>query len=129
MKIGVFGDSFATRHDNGHGLAWYEMIQNKLNCEVISYGVAGSSLHYSYKKFIENHTKHDKIIILTTAFSRINLPIKPEYLEKNPRLEHLNQLSYFINHVKNMEKSHYLDEMVKALKYYYTYIHTRRCHG
>lgn len=81
--LGIFGDSFADPyhgHDvepTFHNLGW----PNLLDTHVSIYALNGSSIYYTYKKFIQNHHKHEKNIVIITNPSRI--PIEPSDYVKN----------------------------------------------
>jgi hypothetical protein len=83
--IGIFGDSFA---DPSHG---HEADQNlrseawvyKLDQEVEIHAKGGSSLYYSYSKFLQNHEKYDKNIFIVTSLTRIPFEITPFTKEKS----------------------------------------------
>lgn len=74
LKIGIFGDSQANYNP---GLlnekSWVDVLQN-YGYDLINYAEPGSSLYFSYNSFIESHEKFDKVIFLTTDFSRLLLP-------------------------------------------------------
>lgn len=123
MNIGIYGDSYAACHKLGNGVPWFTMLTKNFNIEATSYGVAGSSLYYSYKKFIETHHKYKKIVFLTTGPYRVNLPIPQEYIQRDARLEHVNQFENFESIVKSNHNSiPYLRNLVTAVKNYFTYI-------
>lgn len=75
-KIAVYGDSFATDANN-LDTSWFVLLGKKLNCEVDTYGEAGSSVYYSYKKFMETHRDYDLCVFLVTSPNRF--PVKVEF--------------------------------------------------
>lgn len=76
MKIGIFGDSF-TNSPGCPSMAyhWSELLANKLDGELDNYGEPGSSVYFSYKRFLENHSKHDLCIFLVSEPNRYIKPI------------------------------------------------------
>jgi hypothetical protein len=80
MKIAVFGDSFGDDYTlwpnpySGVGPSWVEYLQNQ-NIEVDNYASGGTSLFYSYQKFILTYQEYDKVIFLVTHPGRITVPL------------------------------------------------------
>lgn len=71
MRMGIYGDSFAYCTEANAGITWYNMLQYFIsNSTVKSYGERGTSVFYSYKKFLETHHEFDKIIFLVTNSDR-----------------------------------------------------------
>lgn len=78
-SIAVYGDSFAddigvhcgcSKWNNFEvGPSYMELLEND-GYEVVRYGVEGSSLQYSIKKFEETHKLHDKILFVSTEPGR-----------------------------------------------------------
>ena len=71
LKVGIFGDSFSDPIRHGHDnfreldeLGWPNLLKHKH--EVGLYGQGGSSIFYSYQKFLEHHSKYDKIVFVVT---------------------------------------------------------------
>ena len=82
--LGIFGDSFASPfhgHDADIGLEKEAWIY-KLNRDVNVYAQGGSSVYYSYRKFLDNHEKHDTNIFVITNLTRIPFEIT-EFTEYN----------------------------------------------
>lgn len=71
MKIAIYGDSFAADYSG-----WPFYLKNLSKCPVDSYGMNGSSVEFSYMKFLETHKKYDIIIFLWTATNRNSLIIE-----------------------------------------------------
>lgn len=123
MKIGIFGDSYAARHKHGTGLAWFEHLQKNHNLDVTCFGQPGSSLYYSYTKFIKHHIDFDKVVFLVTGPGRLTLPIPPEYDQQNDALRHVTNYDSFKFTVDaNFKYDNYLNRISEALKLYYTYL-------
>ena len=80
MKIAIFGDSFGDDNRlwpvpySGVGPSWIDYLRNQ-NIDIDNYSQGGSSLFYSYQKFISNYQKYDKIIFLITQQGRISVPM------------------------------------------------------
>jgi hypothetical protein len=82
-RIAVYGDSFGTYslgadiHSQQKGMQyhWSTLIKNKYGCELDNFALSGSSVYYSYKKFIETYKFYDLIIFLITEPSRYIKPL------------------------------------------------------
>jgi hypothetical protein len=76
-NVGIFGDSFGDPGENQFSkFHWINLIHQKLGITVTNYCESGSSQYFSYKKFLENHEKHDDIIFVATDPHRYVVPIK-----------------------------------------------------
>lgn len=70
MKIGLYGDSFATSHFDDNPNSWYSILANRLNAELTNYAYGGTSVYWSYNNFLENYHEHDLNIVLITDPNR-----------------------------------------------------------
>jgi len=121
MKIAVFGDSYAASHDHGIGRPWHQYLNDQY--PTVSYGVNGSSLHYSYNEFLKHHGKFEKIVFLVTGPGRILLPLPEEYMNCDPPLQHVNGYHGIRDVVESQYKSNaYLNKVNNAVEDYYKYI-------
>jgi len=73
--LGIFGDSWTDEsfgHDSfgpaGDRWAWFHNIPDH---EARSHGRGGANLYYTYKQFLEHHSKYDKIVVVLTQYERI----------------------------------------------------------
>jgi hypothetical protein len=74
MKIAFYGNSFA--EDEGHKPeSWLDKLARKFNAEWVSFGKGGSSLYYSYDKFLKNHKDYDLNIFVVTHWQNYNKEI------------------------------------------------------
>ena len=79
MKIGIFGDSFGDDYNlwpnpySGVGPSWVDYLRNH-DIEIDNYSCGGTSLFYSYQRFISTCQNYDKVIFLVTAPGRISVP-------------------------------------------------------
>lgn len=86
QSLGVFGDSYVNKVDYRVDLArpildsdkyeifkkhieddiviWYELLENYTATD---YGHGGCDQYYIYRQFLENHEKHDKVIVSSTS--------------------------------------------------------------
>lgn len=66
MKLGVFGDSFADVrwNDNGYNynFAWPLLLEEMMGCKTDQHGFAGSSVFYSYEKFIQSYNNYTHVV-------------------------------------------------------------------
>ena len=80
MKIAIFGDSYADDYNlwphryTDVGLGWPDYLRSQ-NIEVDNYSLGGTSLYYSYQKFILKYQEYDKIIFVVTHPGRISVPV------------------------------------------------------
>jgi hypothetical protein len=75
-RVGIYGDSFACRAWNGgSGLSWPEiLVRNHPEYNIQNFAEAGSSLFFSYNKFLKSYKTFDKIIFITTSPGRFSIP-------------------------------------------------------
>lgn len=64
-KIAIYGDSFAAAYEG-----WPSYFGKLMKAEVKTFGRHGSSVGYSYLKFLETHEEYDIVYFLWTAFNR-----------------------------------------------------------
>jgi len=71
LTLGIFGDSYSDPIRHGHDnfreldeLGWPNLLKQKY--DVGLYGQVGSSIFYSYQKFLENHSNYDKVVFVVT---------------------------------------------------------------
>ena len=88
MRIAIFGCSFS---EENHGFHWSNLLRNKLLAEVDNYAESGSSVYYSYKKFIEVYKNYDLNIF---QVSHPNRYFKPIYEYKRTHTRKMHVTSY-----------------------------------
>lgn len=92
-KLIIFGDSFADKvstHIPEDKQAWFEILSKKLDRDLVSYGLNGTSISYSTSKLFEylnspQYHADDIIVFVTSALSRLPLvhsKIIPNYASK-----------------------------------------------
>jgi len=70
--IGVFGDSYATPHCGHSGeLVDASWIHN-LGESAVSHGMGATSQLWSYRQFLENYEKYDRIVFIMTNSNRFD---------------------------------------------------------
>lgn len=82
-SLGIYGDSFGTYSLAGTPLSrqyglrhhWSSLLSKELNCTIKNYALSGSSVYYSYKKFLETSSKNDLCIFLVTEPGRYIKPL------------------------------------------------------
>lgn len=73
MKIGVFGDSFASlKFEQNTTPSWVDILSEKY--DVTNFALPSSNLYYSTNKFIDNSRSFDKIIFVVTVPGRLHFP-------------------------------------------------------
>lgn len=70
MKIGIYGDSFASY--SGNSVSWVEHLQDR-SLDIENWGVGGTSNFFSYKNFVNSHHFYDVVIFLATSYHRTNI--------------------------------------------------------
>jgi hypothetical protein len=97
MRIGVYGDSFANQPHHDMNMHWSMLLKNLLKAEVVdNHGVSGSSIYYSYKKFLDTYTKNDYNIFVVS---------QPNRYYKHVKLPTMMDNTYHLGGVYNIEKS------------------------
>lgn len=116
MKIAIYGDSYANLNLNqpndGRGQSWVDIV--KQHYDVTNFGVAGSSIYYSYLKFKEHNAKFDYNIFIITHPDRI-------YNRKLNKL--INQESWYTNyrHLDFWSKQQYTSHQLEIINSVRTY--------
>jgi hypothetical protein len=106
MKLGVYGDSFAdAHHKNNH--TWWNFLAEKIGAsQVVTHGVGGTPLWFSYQQFLQSYHLYDQIVILVTD--------PPRYVKKSTTvpdkwLGNINNLLYLKE--KYSKESHVIKEL------------------
>lgn len=107
MKIGVFGDSFATKN---YKSIWWEYLSD-YGHTIKSFGESGSSIIFSAKKILENHQDYDFIIWCVTSPNRITVWHRADYTEISVHVtgrRHVNHKNPIIQHKIDVTKQYLL---------------------
>ncbi len=95
MKIGIFGDSHADCSylgwQNNHseiGPGWPELLEKTRGRSVTNFAKGGSGTYYSYKLFLANQSKFDKIIFVPSQHGRFDLKLSNEVVQIIPGFVH-----------------------------------------
>jgi hypothetical protein len=124
MSIGIFGDSYADEFahtDIANYPSWIDLLRERTRLNVTSYGTMGSSLWFSYKKFIENHKNFNQVIFVVTLPGRLTVP---DYINvsKNSS-KHINKLESVEFILKNKHFSSTQEKnALLAAKSYFEYL-------
>ena len=99
MTLGVFGDSYAFTVSPTWS-SWPSLLATHYDTE--HYAMYGTSVWNSFKKFLNNHSKHTHIVFSYANSNRIHhLPSEIEHL----------QFSIFPTHIKNVVPKLYKKQM------------------
>lgn len=92
MRVGIFGDSFATKYMHTHkrykghlgfnkiGKPWFEY----LDYDIETFGQSGSDVFYSYDLYLKNKHRFDKTIFISTSTNRLSVKdLDENYLHYN----------------------------------------------
>lgn len=71
MKIGIFGDSFASDEKKNPTDSWIDILRKSHDVENHAYN--GTNLYFSISKIKEHYKKYEKIIFVVTQPSRIKI--------------------------------------------------------
>lgn len=136
MTLGIFGDSYvchkALMQDDGSSdektkkfmhslLTWVEYLEINHGITSDNHGCMGSSIFYSYSKFLEHHEQYDTIVFVVSQNDRINIPL--EYLRDRP--EFLKSTCFNLQTAGFGLNSEYKDirTISKVAIDYFTYLH------
>lgn len=112
MRIGVYGDSFASIKGGNEKISWFNLLTEFIpNAKVTSYGIPGSSVFYSYRKFLETYEQYDTVIFLVTEPNRYT---KLLYMAGDYR--YINTLHSLEQFIKNNKLSDSEKEELDYLK-------------
>jgi len=125
-NVGLFGDSYANcASPQKEQKEWHEYLDLFCNkkCNFDNYGVAGSSLYFSYQNFKKHHEKYDKVIFLYTAPNRLWMP---QYSDKEINGEHIHSVDHAD---RRFTKGTPIQKKIKdAIEKYYVYINNKQEH-
>ena len=110
MKVGIFGDSFATRTPINNSLSWCHYVQeNDPTLDIWNYAIGGSSIYFTYQNFIKHHNKFDKVIVCATDANRLWLPntVKEWDVIHTSTVAHFNGLDMCPEEIANAIKGYY----------------------
>ncbi len=91
LKLAIYGCSFASvtmGPDHLLDQAWPNLFKEKYSVDI--YSAPGSSVFYSYKKFLETYINYDKIIFSQTSSGRWFNPIMIDGFDRY--FSHINQV-------------------------------------
>lgn len=103
MKLGIYGDSYADAKNKSSSICWYNILAKKISndVEISNHAEAGSSLYFSYKKFLETQHQYDFVIFLVTEPHRY--PVK--FLPKKAKINgHITSIPHIENILTNFSK-------------------------
>ena len=116
MKLGIFGDSFGARDSRPDLLSWPDHLEKDYKVELENFCVGSASMWYSYKKFLENHQKFDKIVFFVGGSNRLSVFDK----ENNSYIHIRPQTDFEAN--PEFNKNPLLIKLQTASDLYYEYL-------
>lgn len=120
--LGIFGDSFAAPSGLRDSPCWFDYLRDQYG--VMNFAKPGSSIYYSYTKFLENYKKLDRIIFVVTAANRIWLKNLP-----NQHYSHITGLAYITEILQdNGNKDQNTIENLQAVGQFYRYLSDELLH-
>lgn len=86
MKLGIYGDSYADC-PAANNTSWVNVLagllsRNNDNVKVFNHARGGSSVYFSYKKFLATHHQNDLNIFLVTEPNRYPGKFKPSFISQ-----------------------------------------------
>jgi hypothetical protein len=117
-KIAIYGDSFAADFDGWPKFLKSIFQQKYGDCEVITYGIPGTSSDYSYARFRETHKKYDLIIFLWTAFNRSSIITIDRKNYDSPLTDENSMFEYHASAIVNCEKKEAIEGSLRISKRY-----------
>ena len=127
MKIGIFGDSFASKVKKNNTISWYEILKQQHTVDV--FGFDGYSLYQSLKEIKQLHANYDKIILTVTNPGRIHIPSNSFLTEINtfslPSVETIDYILKTNLNLKNFcseSSKNKITTILESVKHYYIHI-------
>ena len=116
MKVGIFGDSFASPNKLNSTLTWVDILSTKY--DLTNHAVSASNLYYSVDLIKKNHLEYDKIILVVTQPGRLKISnwIPVDKLA-NKFIIGLNDPNYVNVDLTTIESSY-----IEAGNQYFTYL-------
>lgn len=114
-KIAVYGDSYTTCNSKiavNDVVIWTELLSEHFTVD--NFGKSGSSLYYSYSRFVETHSKYTQIIFIITCPGRLEL-----FYDNT--ITHISNLASAEHHLEGLDHTLFRP-YVEAARYYYKYI-------
>lgn len=114
MKLGIFGDSFATCSHDDVGYTWPKLLYMESEIEgqvdknesfTTCFARPGTSAYWSYNNFINQRHRFDHIIFCTTYHNR--WPLLPRDIETYGWNIHSHDVPGFPDELKQMNKFYY----------------------
>jgi hypothetical protein len=107
LRIGIFGDSYADERasvdlsafENGR-LPWGRYLRQLTDHDITNFALAGSSLQYSAKLFLENYKDFDKVIFVVTFPGRFYLSTP----DIDPGLRHIANLDHLFSKISEYKE-------------------------
>lgn len=125
MNLGIFGDSFGDSRidtskehssDNINFNSWPYILSKKLKVNnLLNFSENGSSMFYSYQKFLEHQQKCDIVIFLITHPGRYTKPFRfKKHTTKKIHLNSIDTINFAIqNHDLTLEERQNLEDLKK----------------
>lgn len=118
--LGTFGDSYADPNSPSNSKPWMNFLAEKLNMPVENHGRSGTSVWYSYEKFLHNYNKFSHVVFTYSHFDRIN------YLPKQFEGKHFKKPmdEWF----QGKDKTEMLKESIirNVVQTYFKYLHNEQ---
>ena len=141
MKIAIFGDSYGSEKElfkvaglgkirHNEARPWVEIfrelaIKNGLARTVVNYSLSGSSMYYSYDRYLRHCDEYDRVIFICTVGNRLTK--MPPYKE-NDNYDYddawvCSNYEHAIMYQKSPDISEEYRKFLKSAVTYYSYIH------
>lgn len=119
LSIGVFGDSYAKGNNKNISKWWNYLLAKKLQVKsYTNYGHGGTSFYYSYNIFLENHYKHDIVVIAVTDPARFHSSISLDSLGER-KITHLSGIPNIDTYIKDNRLTSSEKELLISIEHWY----------
>jgi len=106
MRVGIFGDSFATHGKHGIseiGESWVSLLEKTPGLDVTANGQMADNIYGTYSNILENYHHFDTIIFVITSPERAITSFRK--LASYPMMEHVLKTEKFTREQKDIIKS------------------------
>ena len=119
QSMGVFGDSYARSNHNVIDQCWNYLLAKKIGVKSYdNYGYGGTSFYYTFNTFLENHSKHDVVVVAVTDPARFHGTISLDSLGDR-RIIHAPGVRSIEHYMKDIRLNKYEKEILTQVKHWY----------
>lgn len=116
MKIGIFGDSFASLKLNPTP-TWVDILSKKY--DITNHSVSGSNLYYSVEQIKKFHLEYDKIVLVVTEPGRLQIS---DWIPVDSKSNQFVTGRFDSKYLNNLTSNPYEIHTWSAANQYFTYL-------